>query len=219
MDERTHTVALFFGLTPKAGGVPEDAVTKIEFATREAVQKAATQAGVIKAVLQRGVPATQWAAAAGQVMALLHKELADLSIPRLLVEGWTKYEKFREYCNEAKHPAAERNVVPLFKHTLTSTHKPAVELRIDGAPAGRVNFEVKLAVTIETVSLVIMNKRFMAALPGAVEASGTVKCEGIDILERKLGKFDLPGEMKFGDGYPIDPFAVSATPERETASP
>ena len=218
MDERTHTVALFFGLTPKGGGVPEDAVAKVEFATREAIQKVATQTGVIKAVLQRGVPATQWAAAAGQVIALLHKELSDLSIPTLLIQGWTKYEKFREYCDEAKHPADERNVVPLFKHTLTSTHKPAVELRIDGVPAGRVNFEVALSVTIESVSLVIINKRFMEALPGAVEAKGTVKCEGIDILERKLGRFDLPGKIKFGDGYPIDPFATTAHPERETAA-
>ena len=82
-------------------------------------------------------------------------------------------------------------------------------------PAGRVNFEVKLSVTIESLSVVIMNKRFMAALPGAAEAKGTVKCEGIDILERKLGRFDLPGEIKFGDGYPIDPLQLSGKPERQ----
>lgn len=215
MDERTHTVALFFGLTPKGGKVPEDMAAKVEFATKEAIHKVAKQAGVIKAVLDHGVPASQWAAAATQVIALLHKELSDLSIPMLLVRGWTKYEKFREYCDEEKHPAHERNVIPLFKHTLSSTHRPVVEVRINGVPAGRVNFEVKLSVTIESVSLVIINKRFMAARPGVVEAKGTVKCEGIDILERKLGKFDLPGEIKFGDGYPIDPFAVTTTPERE----
>ena len=215
MDERTHTVALFFGLTPKGGGVPEDAVAKVEFALKEAVHKVATQAGVIRAVLDHGVPATQWVAAAGQVMALLHKELSDLSVPTLLVGGWTKYEKFREYCDENRHPAHERSVIPLFKHTLSSTHRPAVELRIDGVPAGRVNFEVKLSVTIESVSIVIMNKRFMAARPGAAEAKGTVKCEGIDVLERKLGRFDLPGEIKFGDGYPIDPLQLSGKPGRQ----
>jgi len=218
MDERTHTVALFFGLTPKGGGVPEDAVAKVEFALKESVHKVAAQAGVIKAVLDRGVPATQWVAAAGQVIALLHKELSDLSIPRLLVGGWTKYEKFREYCDEDKHPAGERSVVPLFKHTLSSTHRPSVELRIDGVPAGRVNFEVKLSVTIESVSVVITNKRFMEALPGAAEAKGTVKCEGIDVLERKLGRFDLPGKIPFGDGFPIDPFAATAAPQREATA-
>ena len=55
----------------------------------------------------------------------------------------------------------------------------------------------------------------LAALPGAAEAKGTVKCEGIDILERKLGRFDLPGEIKFGDGYPIDPLQLSGKPERQ----
>jgi hypothetical protein len=215
MDERTHTVALFFGLMPQRGGVPKDAMATIEAATKEAVHKVASQAGVIKAVLQHAVPATQWATAAGQVMTLLHKELSDLSIPSLLVGGWTRYEKFQEYFNEEKHPAQERSVIPLFKHTITSTHRPVVELRIDNVPAGRVNFEVSLSLTIESVSVVIMNKRFMAARPGAVEAKGTVKCEGTVILERKLGRFDLPGELSFGDGYPIQPFAAPARAEHD----
>ncbi|HEX7978993.1 MAG TPA: hypothetical protein VF461_10350 [Gemmatimonadaceae bacterium] len=217
MDERTHTVALFFGLTPEGGGVSEDAVAAVESATKDTVRKVASQASVIKAILQHGVPATQWAAAASQVIALLHKELSDLSIPQLLAGGWTKYEKFQAYCDETKHPAHERNVIPLFTHTVSSTHRPTVELRIDGVPAGRVDFEVELSVTIESVSVVIMNKRFMAAQLGAVEAKGTVKCEGVDILERKLGRFDLPGTLSFGDGYPIEPSA-SAQLERETSA-
>jgi len=215
MDERTHTVALFFGLMPQGGGVPEEAMAKVERATKEAVYKVASQAGVLKAVLQHAVPATQWATAAGQVIALLHKELSDLSIPSLLVGGWARYEKFQEFCNEEKHPAREVTVIPLFKHTITSTHRPAVELRIDGVPAGQVNFEVELSLTIESVSVVISNKRFMAAKTGAVEAEGTVKCEGTVILEQKLGRFDLPGELPFGDGYPIQPFAAPARTERE----
>jgi hypothetical protein len=214
MDERTHTVALFFGLMPQGGGVPQDAVAQVEKATREAVLKVASQAGVLKAVLQHAVPATQWATAAGQVVALLHKELSDLSIPSLLVGGWTRYEKFQEFCNEEKHPAKEVSIIPLFKHTITSTHRPVVELRIDNVPAGRVNFEVALSLTIESVSVVISNKRFMAARPGVVEAKGTVKCEGTVILERKLGRFELPGELSFGDGYPIQPFAAPAPAER-----
>jgi hypothetical protein len=151
------------------------------------------------------------------VIALLRKELSDLSIPRLLVGGWTQYDKFRDYCDEKKHPPREHCVIPLFEHTISSTHRPVVELRIDGVPAGRVNFEVKLSITIESVSVVITNKRFMAAQLGAVEAKGEVKCEGVDILERKLGRFDLPGTLTFGDGYPIEPFAATQL-ERDTTN-
>ena len=49
----------------------------------------------------------------------------------------------------------------------------------------------------------------MGAKTGAAEATGTFECEGAQILERKLGKIDLPGDISFGDGFPIDPTATA----------
>jgi hypothetical protein len=208
VDEQAHSVALFFGLTPDGGGVPEEMTHAIAGATRAAVQQAATNAGVIKAIFERGVPATQWASAASQVIALLRKELNDLSLPALLAKGWATYAPLKQYAEEGKYPPEQVCVVPLFKHTLSSIHHPVIEMRLDGLSAGKVNFEVNLSLTFQDVALEIQNKRFLGVKTGSAEGSGTLKCEGAQILERKFGKIELPGSISFGSGYPINPFAA-----------
>lgn len=212
MDEPRHDVALFFGLTPDGGGVPENMATVVVKATKSAVMSAAKDVSVLKSALERPLPLTQWALSGGQVIALLRKELSDLSIPALLAKGWAQYDEFRAYCDESKHPPATPCVVSLFKHSVSSKHRPVVELFLDGAPAGKVQFEVEISIEFEGASVVIRNKRFMAAKTGSAQAKGTLACEGTQILERELARIDLPGELPFGDGYPIEPLATSNTP-------
>jgi hypothetical protein len=209
MAEHTSNVAIFFGLTPEGGGAPESMTGAVAKATTNAVQHAAAGVGVVKTVLERGVPATQWAATATQVIALLGKELSGLAIPSLLAKGWSTYEPFRKYLDETKYPPTTPYVVPLHKHTISAAYHPLIELRLDGTPAGKVNFTVKVSITFDVVSVVIQNKRFVGAKTGAAEAKGTLECEGAQILERTLSKIDLPGDISFGDGFPIDPSATA----------
>jgi hypothetical protein len=217
MSESTHNVALFFGLTPDGGGVPENMTSVVTKATKVAVIEAAKNVKTLKTVLEKPLPLTQWAASAGQVIALLRKELSDLSIPELLAKGWLKYDGFRAYCKEPEHPPATRYVVPLFKHSISSKHRPVIELRLDGVPSGKVTFEVELSIEFEEVAVVIQNKRFMAVETGAAQAKGTIKCEGTQILEHKLEKIKLPGHISFGDGYLIDPLSTSTRKAKASA--
>jgi len=218
MDEHRHDVALFFGLTADGDSVPENMATMVAKATKSAVMNAAKDVSTLTSALQRPVPLTQWALSGGQVIALLRKELSKLSIPELLAKGWAQYDEFRTYCDEAKHPPAKPCVVSLFKHSVSSKHRPVVELFLDGAPAGKVQFEVEISFEFEGASVVISNKRFMAAKTGSAQAKGTLSCEGTQILERELAKIDLPGELPFGDGYPIEPLATSTTPNSATTA-
>ena len=214
MSESKYNIALFFGLTPEGGGVPEDMKAAVTKATKAAVLAAAKDVKSLKTVLARPLPVTQWAASGAQVIALLRKELNDLSIFHLLANAWLKYDGFRAYCKEPEHPPTTRYVVPLFKHTVSSKHRPVIELRLDGTPAGKVNFEVEFSIEFEEVSVVIQNKRFMAVEMGSAQAKGTIKCEGTQILEHKLEKIKLPGEKSFGDGYLIDPLSSAGAPRR-----
>ncbi len=218
MDEDRHNVALFFGLTPEGGGVPENMAEVVAKATKAAVLNAAKEVSAAKTALSRPLPVTQLAASGTQVIALLGKELSQLSIPGLLANGWAKYDAFRQYCKEPEHPPTTTYVVPLFKHSISSKHRPVIELRFDGVPAGKVSFEVELSIAFEEVSVVIRNKRFMAVQTGAAQAKGTLKCEGTQILERKLAKIDLPGKISFGDGFLIEPLSVSNVPKRAARS-
>jgi hypothetical protein len=213
MDEHTHNVALFFGLTPEGGGVPENVAEAVAKATKAAVLNAAKDVGAVKTVLSRPLPVTQWLASGTQVIALLRKELSDISIPGLLANGWTKYDAFRKFCKEPEHPPTTTYVVPLFKHSISSKYRPVIELRLDGVPAGKVSFEVEVSVAFEEVSVVIRNKRFMAVQTGAAQAKGTLKCEGTQILEHALAKIDLPGKISFGDGFLIEPLSLSNVPK------
>jgi hypothetical protein len=212
MNEETHNVALFFGLTPEGGGTPENAVYAVAKATEAAVLHASKDITVLKTILERPLPTTQWAASGTQVIALLRKELSALSIPALLVKGWMKYDAFRKFCQDPEDP--EPHVVPLFAHTISSTLRPIIELQLDGVHAGELRFEVELSVEFEDVSLVIQRSRFMAAKVGAARAKGTVKCEDTQIFEHEIAKIEWLREISFGDGYPIRP---SRTADAATA--
>ena len=71
-----------------------------------------------------------------------------------------------------------------------------IELRLRWRSRRKVSFEVEVSIAFEEVSVVIRNKRFMAVQTGAAQAKGTLKCEGTQILERKLAKIDLPGKTR-----------------------
>jgi len=58
----------------------------------------------------------------------------------------------------------------------------------------------------------------MAVQTGAAQAKETLKCEGTQILERKLAKIDLPGKISFGDGFLIEPLSESNVPKRAARS-
>jgi hypothetical protein len=200
MPDNPHTLDLFFGL--QDGDAPEELTSAVRAAVAAQLREAAKAVAAAK-VFTGKAPETQLDLAATEVIGVLRRALGELSIPQLLASGWSKYTALSKYADARQYPPENTYVEPFFEQTLTSTHHPFVELRLGGVPTGKVEFEVELRVMFEEVSLSIRAGRITAARPGKTSASGVIKCEGKQVLERKLGELTLPGELRFTSGIAL----------------
>jgi len=202
MSDNPHTLDLFFGLNGEDGKPPAELTHAVRAAVAAQLREAAKAVAAAK-VFTGKAPDTQLDLAATEVIGALRRAMADLSIPQLLASGWSKYAALSKYADARAYPSDTTYVEPFFEQTLTSTHHPFVELRLGGVPTGKVEFAVEVAVTFEEVSLSIRGGRIMSARPGKASASGTIKCEDRQVIERKLGELTLPGEIPFTSGIPL----------------
>jgi hypothetical protein len=203
MNSAPHTLELFFGLDGTDGKTPKELVDAVRSAVTRQLAEAATTAAAVKAFAGKTVSETQLALSASEVIGFFRRAMSDLSIPQLLGSAWSKYAALRKYTNTRDYPPDKLYTEAFFKQTVTSTHKPFVELKVGGVKVATVVFAVEVKVTFEEVSLSIQDGRIMAAGTGKVMASGSVKCEDVEVLKRKLGQLELPGRIAFQDGIPI----------------
>ncbi|HEY4304706.1 MAG TPA: hypothetical protein VGM82_09575 [Gemmatimonadaceae bacterium] len=204
MSDNLQTLDLFFGLHDEDGNAPKELTAAVRTAVAAQLREAAKAVAVAK-VFTGKAPETQLDLAASEVIGFLRSSMADLSIPQLLASGWSRYAALSKYANAKEYPPDKTYVEPFFEQTLTSTHQPFVELRLGGVPTGKVEFEIEVKITFEEVSLSIRGGRITSAKPGRATASGALKCEHQQVLERKLGELTLPGELRFNTGIEIAP--------------
>jgi hypothetical protein len=131
------------------------------------------------------------------------KGLLNISLGDVIGASFGKARVLLEYCDEKKHPATEVSIVPLSKHTVESKHKPYVDIMINGVPKGRLEFELRVAVTIESATLKVQNKRIWELRTGACKLEGSLKSGGVLLVEKKAKPIALPGLIAFAEGIAI----------------
>jgi hypothetical protein len=212
MPRNADTLDVFFGLEGENGKTPKEVASAVRAAVVAQLREGAKAVAVAKAFTGKA-PETQLDLATTEVIGLLRRAMTEVSISDVLASGWNKYSAVRKYANASEYPPDKTYVEPVFKQTLTSKHRPFVELTLGGVPTGKVQFEVAVDITFEEVSLSIRGGHIVAARPGKTSASGTIKCGGKQIFTRKLGEFVLPGEIRFESGVVLDPKAAALAPQ------
>lgn len=144
-----------------------------------------------------------WGAVAAQTAGKIREVLA-LPIADVLARAWSGYEPFLKYVDRDRYPPGEVSLVPLATHTIESKHTPYVELRLNDRPAGRIDVEVVVTITLEGAVLAIEDGKFRELRVGSGKVEGALSCEGEEIL-RRPAEASFPGVLSFGEGIPIVP--------------
>ena len=124
-------------------------------------------------------------------------DLLRLDLGAILVGGWKKVAEFQRYADPARYPPDETIFVKLGQHTVTSSHKPSLDIVVDGVKVDTVPFELKLTVTLDTALLTIRAGEVLAVSPGTCKAAGEFKCEGYSLVRREPRSIKLPGRWTF----------------------
>jgi hypothetical protein len=150
------------------------------------------------------VQGIQWPAACGEIMKKVG-DLLDPDIPGILAAAWNKYRLLRKYLDRDKYPPDKTVLVSLAEHTVTSEHRPSIEIMINDRLVGRVDFQITASLVFQGLTLKIRGGRIMEILTGSCTGKGAIRCENCMIFERETAPFPLPGAIKLGDGVPISP--------------
>lgn len=151
-------------------------------------------------------------AAASKTAAARIPDLLRLDVGALLVSAWKKTTEIEGYADRTKYGPDETVFVELTRHIVTSSHKPTLDIVVDGVTIDTVPFELKVTLTLDAAVLTIRDGQILAVSPGSGKAGGELKCEGLSILKRELTPVKLPGTWTFKEPIPITPRTPAPAP-------
>lgn len=144
-----------------------------------------------------------WDGVGREVQGAVDKELANITISKILVDAWLKAKQFRSYADPAVHPPGEPSIATLGKHKVRSPHRIEVSLLIAGATARTLVLELELTLALEAVHLRILDGRIRALSLGTVAMSGAVKCEGKELTTFPVRDVKMDREIVLDPPMPI----------------
>lgn len=133
----------------------------------------------------------------------------------VLAVTWSRALELRKYTDRSKYKPEDINFVELVKHTVKSSHKPKVELLVNGISVGEVEFDVALEFPIKGAILKVQDAHIKEVRALSCKGSCKIKYGEFELLKRESQEFYMPGSVDFGEGYLI-PGASAA--ERQAAT-
>lgn len=132
-------------------------------------------------------------------------DLLSVSIPDILIRAWNKTGILNKYINREKYDPEEVFLIELKEHTVTSKHKPYLDVEVNNKSIGKINFEIDLDIAVQGVILKIQDAKIRQIRTGTLKVSGAINCEGLEIAKKKSKEINLPGKIDLGEGIPIAP--------------
>jgi uncharacterized protein DUF2510 len=198
LDDTATVRDLLFG---DVSGEPADIVA-------ESLRKHGTVRGRIPGV--PGLTATVDREVAAATDGLLSLNLADLT-----AAGWQKYEALRQAARRTRDAPATQEVVALATHTIESSHRPTIELFIDGKSIAVIEVELQIAFTVAGMLAVVRQARLTAIRSGTSTVTGSLAMQQ-NVITTRQRRFDLPGAIRLRDGLPLLEPTSSTVPVTQT---
>jgi Protein of unknown function (DUF2510) len=143
-------------------------------------------------------------------------DLLSLNLLDLAVGGWNRYEALRDAARRTRDAPTTEEVVALVTHRIESSHRPTVELFIDGKSVGTIEVELDIAFDMAGVVAVVCQARLTAIRSGNCTVSGRLAIKGAVVAQRQR-QFDLPGEFRLHHGVallPAQQVVTASSPSR-----
>ncbi len=152
------------------------------------------------------VPSTLVGVAAGKVGSIVAGFL-EIDVFDLLLAGWRKYEALMTAARQTVETPGEEQVVELVTHRVVSTHRPRIDVEVDGVEVGSVDVEIDVALVLHAVRAVVTAGRLTALRSGLVDIEAKLSCEGVEIASKNR-RLDLALELDLGPGVSLLDYVV-----------
>lgn len=145
-----------------------------------------------------------WPGLSGDIKTKI-KDLLSVTIPDILIRAWNEADILNKYINREKYDPEEIILIELKEHTVSSKHKPYLDVEVNNTSIGRIDFEVDIEILVKGSVLKIQDARIRQLRTGTLKISGVIHCEGLEITKKESKEISLPGAIELGRGIPIAP--------------
>ena len=135
-------------------------------------------------------------------------ELLSANLADVVITGWKRYDALRQAALRTHAAPTTEEIVALAAHTVESSHRPAIEVFIDGASMATINVELKIAVTIDG-ALAVVRQGWLTGLRTGTFTVGASLAVQQTVLAERQWPIDLPGAIQLRHGVPL----LSAEPD------
>lgn len=140
-------------------------------------------------------------AVGGQIASVVH-DLLDIGLDTLILEGWRKFDDLHAAAERTRAGLGSSEVLDLASHSITSSHQPRVELRLDDVPLATVEFELALTFALKAAVATVRDGRLVSLHSGVCDVEGSLGV-GDKSLASRSGHFQLPLMVHLGGGLPL----------------
>lgn len=176
-------------------GDDQDSVDQLAAALKESGVLGAALAGLGK-LSKAGMGAV------GDQIAAISHGLLDIGLDMLILEGWRRFEDLRAAAQRTRDEGGTTEVLDLATHTITSSHQPRVELKLNEIPVASVEFDLSLTFELKAAVATVRDGRLVSLHSGVCDLDGAVKV-GDKSLAHRSGHFQLPMMLRLGSGVSL----------------
>ena len=153
--------------------------------------------GGVLAALSPGGQADLYAQASAAVAGLLNLDVLDV-----LVGGWRKHRALVAAAQRTQAQPASTERVELASHRITTTHRPYLDINVNGATLAKVHLDLELTLDVETMVGTVTRTRLVGIEGGRCTVTAGLGCESVPLASRQL-LFDPHLVLRLGDGIAL----------------
>jgi hypothetical protein len=135
------------------------------------------------------------------------RRVLGVAVVDLLAAGWRKYEPLAAAARRSLETAGSTEIVELLDHRITSTHRPGVDVTIDGVTVAEIRLDIEIVIELHGLTAVVTGGRLSALRTGRGEVRLDVSLDGAP-LPPVTRPIDLGVELDLGEGIALVPEAV-----------
>lgn len=132
-------------------------------------------------------------------------ELLEIPIASIFLTSWKKTDTIRDLLDESRAEPASILTIELDEHSITSQHRPYIEVRSKREDAKKLQFRVRLIFQLNDFVLTLANGSITEMRPGPCEMRGTLEYQGLTVAEKPPGPIRFPEkvELEKAESSPI----------------
>lgn len=136
-------------------------------------------------------------------LATVVDDFLGLDVLDLAAAGWRGHSALQSAARRTRDLPGSEEVVALATHRVTSTHRPYVDVYVDGTKIGTLDVQLNVVFWISGLVCVVRDAYLTGVRSGECAVDASLGAQGAMIAERRGGRLDLPGGFALRGPVPL----------------